>query len=107
MPIYEYTCSKCGKLNEVLQKVDDPAPARCEGCGAKGSLKKVLSRSSFVLRGGGWYSDLYGSVKKDGAKDGKESKPAEPAKSAPEKSEKPKASSQSASSSRKETAKTS
>ena len=99
MPIYEYTCSKCGKLNEVLQKVDDPAPERCDGCGAKGSLKKLVSRSSFVLRGGGWYSDLYSSVKKDGAKDGKVSKPAEPALSAPEKSEKPKASEESAPSS--------
>ena len=107
MPIYEYACSKCGKLNEVLQKVDDPAPERCDGCGAKRSLKKVVSRTSFVLRGGGWYSDLYSSVKKDGAKDGKESKAAEPAKSAPEKSEKPKPSAESASSSRKETPETS
>jgi len=105
MPIYEYACSKCGKLNEVLQKVDDPAPGRCDECGAKGSLKRVVSRTSFVLRGGGWYSDLYSSVKKDAAKDGKEPKAAEPAKSAPEKSEKPKPSSESTSSSRKETAK--
>lgn len=65
MPIYEYVCDKCGKLNDVLQKMNDPPPDRCAGCGAKGKLTKVVSRSSFVLRGGGWYSDLYSSAKKD------------------------------------------
>jgi len=103
MPIYEYACSKCGKLNEVLQKVNDPAPERCDGCGAKGTLRKLVSRSSFVLRGGGWYSDLYSSVKKDKAKDGKDSKAADGAKGdgakgTPEKAEKPKAASESSSS---------
>jgi len=98
MPIYEYACSKCGKLNEVLQKVDDPAPERCDGCGATGTLRKLVSRSSFVLRGGGWYSDLYSSVKKDKAKDGKDSKAADGAKGTPEKAEKPKAASESSSS---------
>lgn len=66
MPIYEYACSQCGKINDVLQKVNDPAPEACEACSARGTLTKMLSRSSFVLKGGGWYSDLYGSVKKDG-----------------------------------------
>lgn len=65
MPIYEYVCSACGKLNEAFQKVNDPAPEKCDGCGASGTLTKALSRTSFVLKGGGWYSDLYGSVKKD------------------------------------------
>ena len=62
MPIYEYACSNCGKLNEVLQKVSDPAPEKCDGCGAEKSLSKIVSRSSFVLKGGGWYSDLYSSA---------------------------------------------
>ena len=65
MPIYEYSCEKCGKMVDVLQKMDDPAPKKCEACGAKGKLTKVVSRTSFVLKGGGWYSDLYGSKKKD------------------------------------------
>lgn len=64
MPIYEYACEKCGKLNEVMQKVSDPAPAACDGCGQQGPLTRVVSRTSFVLKGGGWYSDLYGSSKK-------------------------------------------
>src|SRR5690606_30395752 len=88
MPIYEYNCSQCGKTQDVLQKVDAPAPEACSLCQAKGTLTKLLSRSSFVLKGGGWYSDLYGSVKKDGAKGegGSDAKPAtssEPAKATP------------------------
>ena len=63
MPIYEYVCSKCGKLNDVLQKMTDPAPAKCDACGEVGTLSKMVSRTSFVLKGGGWYSDLYGSTK--------------------------------------------
>jgi putative FmdB family regulatory protein len=67
MPIYEYSCGDCGKLIDVLQKVDDPVPEKCEGCGAVGKMGRVVSRTSFVLKGGGWYSDLYGSTKKDGS----------------------------------------
>ncbi|MCK8498126.1 FmdB family zinc ribbon protein [Myxococcus fulvus] len=66
MPIYEYACQSCGKIIDVLQKISDPTPAACTACGAEGSLTKVVSRSSFVLKGGGWYSDLYSSTKKDG-----------------------------------------
>jgi putative FmdB family regulatory protein len=63
MPIYEYTCEQCGKLIDVLQKMGDPAPAKCESCGAEGKLTRVVSKTSFVLKGGGWYSDLYSSKK--------------------------------------------
>ena len=65
MPIYEYACSKCGNKIDVLQKMDDPAPVKCEKCGAENTLSRMVSRTSFVLKGGGWYSDLYGSSKKD------------------------------------------
>lgn len=67
MPIYEYSCQSCGKTIDVLQKVSDPTPEVCSACGATGSLSKLVSRSSFVLKGGGWYSDLYSSTKKDGS----------------------------------------
>ncbi len=62
MPIYEFLCESCGKVNERLQKLDDPPPARCEECGSK-RLAKLVSRSAFQLKGGGWYSDLYASRK--------------------------------------------
>src|SRR5436190_19669005 len=70
MPIYEYVCKQCGKLTDVLQKMSDPAPESCPGCGAKGLLERVISRTSFVLKGGGWYPDLYGSTKKEVKKEG-------------------------------------
>jgi len=66
MPIYEYQCSTCQKLSDVLQKVDEPAPRTCPACGAEGTLSRVVSRTSFVLKGGGWGADLYGSPKKSG-----------------------------------------
>src|SRR5713226_10217643 len=87
MPIYEYVCSKCGKPNEVLQKFDDPTPEKCDACGARHTLSRMVSRSSFVLRGGGWYSDLYASTKKpasDSQKDATESKDAKEPKEAKE-----------------------
>ncbi|HYO54111.1 zinc ribbon domain-containing protein [Archangium sp.] len=67
MPIYEYSCNSCEKTIDVLQKVSDPTPETCTACGAQNTLSKVVSRTSFVLKGGGWYSDLYSSTKKDGS----------------------------------------
>ncbi|MEW6433534.1 MAG: zinc ribbon domain-containing protein [Myxococcota bacterium] len=65
MPIYEYRCQKCGHHLEVMQKVSDPAPDPCPQCGAAQALERLVSRTSFQLKGGGWYSDLYASTKKD------------------------------------------
>lgn len=62
MPIYEYKCDGCGHESEVLQRMDDEAPA-CEqdGCPKKGeSLKRKVSRTSFELIGSGWAKDGYG-----------------------------------------------
>ena len=74
MPIYEYLCEGCGRVSEVFQKVSDPPPATCSECGSK-RLAKIVSRTAFQLKGGGWYADLYASTdpKKKG-KDGGEAK---------------------------------
>lgn len=78
MPIYEYACEKCGKQIEVLHKVSERGPAKCAACGAK--LTRLVSRSSFQLKGGGWYSDLYASTpQKKGGTETASSKPATPA----------------------------
>ncbi len=74
MPIYEYECSQCHQTSDALQKVNDPAPETCPRCGAHGTLSRKLSRTSFVLKGGGWYADLYSSSKPK--PDGGEAKPA-------------------------------
>jgi len=58
MPIYEYGCEKCGHHLELLQKIGDPAPKRCPNC-RKGKMQKLISRTSFQLKGSGWYVNDY------------------------------------------------
>jgi len=57
MPIYEYRCLDCGEEFEVIQKVSARPLRKCRKCG--GRLEKLISRTSFVLKGGGWYADGY------------------------------------------------
>ena len=58
MPIYEYICSKCGDLTEKRRTVDSrDKPTPCD-CG--GTQDRIPSRTSFHLKGGGWYKDSYG-----------------------------------------------
>ncbi len=57
MPIYEYKCGNCGKVFEVLQKSFDVDEAPCDACGAPG--KRMISNTSFVLKGTGWYVTDY------------------------------------------------
>ncbi len=58
MPIYEYECLDCGKTTEAMQKFSDALLAACPECG--GQLKKLISNSTFVLKGTGWYVTDYG-----------------------------------------------
>ena len=57
MPIYEYSCEKCNKVHEIIQKFSDPAVERCPDCGSP--VTKQVSLSSFSLKGTGWYSTDY------------------------------------------------
>ena len=59
MPIYEYLCQKCNKELEVVQKFSDEPLTTCPECG--GELKKLISASSFILKGSGWYLTDYAS----------------------------------------------
>jgi putative FmdB family regulatory protein len=70
MPIYEYACEKCESEFEVEQRITDGPVKSCPRCKSK-KVKRLISRTSFVLKGGGWYSDLYSS---SGAKEDKASK---------------------------------
>jgi putative FmdB family regulatory protein len=62
MPTYEYQCEKCGVEFEREQRISDDPIRTCPKCGAK-RAKRLISATSFVLKGGGWYSDLYSSSK--------------------------------------------
>lgn len=66
MPIYEYQCDECGKVVEAIQKFSDEPLTECEECGGK--LKKLISKSSFAFRCGGFYATDYKNKPKDTAK---------------------------------------
>ncbi len=70
MPIYEYECTKCNKIHEVIQKFSDEPLKNCPICG--GELKKLISQSSFVLKGAGWYVTDY--ARKNGSNNGSNGK---------------------------------
>ncbi|MFZ5906803.1 MAG: FmdB family zinc ribbon protein [Nitrospirota bacterium] len=59
MPIYEYECTHCGNRYEVMQKFSDEPLKHCTACG--GPLHKLISHTSFVLKGTGWYVTDYAS----------------------------------------------
>jgi len=62
MPTYEYQCGKCGLEFERDQRITDEPVKKCPGC-RSARVKRLISATSFVLKGGGWYSDLYSSGK--------------------------------------------
>lgn len=62
MPIYEYACKACEHQFEEWQKINDPPVRKCPACG-KRRVERLLSLSSFQLKGGGWYADGYASTK--------------------------------------------
>ncbi len=61
MPIYEYECKKCGAQSEAIQKITDSPLKKCEKDGCNGKLRRLMSNSSFVLKGSGWYVTDYPS----------------------------------------------
>lgn len=73
MPLYEYQCNKCNRVHEVIQKFSDAPLSECPEC--QGPVAKLMSATSFQLKGSGWYTTDY---KKKSSSDSKpaESKPA-------------------------------
>ena len=83
MPLYEYECTKCGRIEEALQKFSERPPTKCRHC--SGKLHKLISQSSFHLKGSGWYVTDYANKSssnsasyppKEGKKAKKETTPA-------------------------------
>ena len=71
MPLYEFECASCKKTHEVMQKFSDPPLEKCPDCG--GPVSKLMSRTSFALKGAGWYTTDYkraGAKPADGKADG-------------------------------------
>lgn len=62
MPIYEYHCQKCGTF-EATQRITEKPLDKCPTC--KGKVKKLISNTSFQLKGTGWYVTDYARKDKD------------------------------------------
>ena len=60
MPIYEYRCQQCGTTIETMQRMADAPLKHCDACGAD-ALERLISQTSFVLKGSGWYVTDYKS----------------------------------------------
>ena len=78
VPIYEYQCTNCGRTVEAMQRITDEPLQKCPSC--KGKLRRLISLTSFQLKGTGWYATDY----KD---NGKKDKAAKPEKKPAEKKE--------------------
>jgi putative FmdB family regulatory protein len=76
MPTYEYACSSCGNAWEEVQRITEAAVEVCPAC-KKTTAKRQISGGTFILKGGGWYSDLYSSPKSPAAKDDASAKPSD------------------------------
>ena len=70
MPTYEYACKSCGNAWEAVQRITEDALDTCPKCNQK-TAQRQLSGGSFILKGGGWYADLYSSS--GGSKGGSDS----------------------------------
>lgn len=71
MPIYEYECMICHRIHEIMQRFNDEPLKNCPDCG--GELKRLVSQSSFILKGTGWYVTDYArkNNSNNGSKDSK------------------------------------
>lgn len=71
MPIYEYHCSKCGDF-EAMQKMSDKPLTQCPTCRRK--VTKLISSTTFHLKGSGWYITDYARKSEGGGAKGDKKK---------------------------------
>jgi len=58
MPTYDYGCDACGNQWELEQRISADPVKKCPKCG-KNKARRMISGGNFILKGGGWYADLY------------------------------------------------
>ena len=69
MPTYEYACEACGNQWEANQRMSESPLKLCPKCGEE-KAKRLISGGNFMLKGDGWYKDLYHKPKKSGGESG-------------------------------------
>jgi len=67
MPTYSYLCEACGGSFEIEQRISEDPVKKCTLCGKPQARRQIVS-GNFILKGGGWYSDGYGSGSKSSSK---------------------------------------
>jgi putative FmdB family regulatory protein len=80
MPTYDYQCQKCEFEFEREQRITEDPIKLCPKCKSR-QAKRLLSASNFILKGGGWYADGYGSAgakKSASGSDSEDSSPSTP-----------------------------
>lgn len=89
MPTYDYRCEACGHEFQVEQRISEEPINKCPSCGKKKADRMISqSKNGFILKGAGWYKDLYHKPSSTPAK-ADTTTPSVPAPSAPTKSETP------------------
>ena len=58
MPTYDYSCDNCGHEFEREQRITEDPIKKCPECG-KLKARRMIAGGNFILKGGGWESDLY------------------------------------------------
>lgn len=71
---YEYVCEACGNQWEAEQSIKAAPLVKCVSCGEDKAKRLISGGTGFLLKGGGWYADLYGSPGSGAAKSGAEDK---------------------------------
>ena len=61
MPIYNYKCFSCDNVVEIWKGINNDNVELCPKCQAK--MDRIIAKSSFILKGGGWYSEGYNKKK--------------------------------------------
>ena len=61
MPTYEYLCSSCGHEWELEQSIKEEPQKVCQKCNQETARRQISRGVGFILKGGGWYADLYSS----------------------------------------------
>jgi putative FmdB family regulatory protein len=87
MPIYEYRCEHCGDFEE-MQRITDPPLARCPKCRRK--VRRLISSTSFQLKGSGWYVTDYARAGNGAKKDATAGEPGATSEGKSEKKAEPK-----------------
>ncbi len=77
MPTYEYACGACGNQWEKEQRISEAPVRKCPKCG-KAKAQRLISGGNFILKGDGWYADLYHKPAKKKSEGGESAPSAEP-----------------------------